>query len=312
MQKNSKIYVAGHRGMVGSAIVSELERQGYTNIVTRTHAELDLCRQADVERFFAKEKPEYVIDAAALVGGIKVNSERPAEFLYINMQIQQNLIWTAFNSGVEKLLFLGSACMYPKECPQPMKEEYLLTGLPEVTNEGYALAKVCGSRLCSYINREYGREFISAIPANSYGIGDSFDPEHSHVIPALLMKYHKAKENGDKEVVLWGTGAAKREFINNRDIASSCIFLLENYSSPEPINVGTGEEVSIMELSQMIKKITGFEGEIVTDPTKPDGMMRRICDNTKIYDLGWRATISLEDGIRELNEFYLHNILNSK
>lgn len=305
MRKDSKIYVAGHRGMVGSAIVRELARQEYTNIVTRTHAELDLGRQADVERFFAEEKPEYVIDAAALVGGIKANSERPAEFLYINMQIQQNLIWTAFNSGVKKLLFLGSACMYPKECPQPMKEEYILTGLPEITNEGYALAKVCGSRLCSYINREYGRDFISAIPANSYGIGDSFDPEHSHVIPALIMKYHKAKENGDKSVVLWGTGAAKREFINNRDIASACIFLLENYSSPEPINVGTGEEVSIMELSQMIKRITGFEGDIVTDPTKPDGMMRRICDNTKIYSLGWRAKIKLEAGIRELFLSYI-------
>ena len=308
MEKNSKIYVAGHRGMVGSAIVRELERQGYTNIVTRTHEELDLCRQADVERFFEDEKPEYVIDAAALVGGIKANSERPAEFMYINMEIQQNLIWTAFKSDVKKFLFLGSACMYPKECPQPMKEEYLLTGLPEVTNEGYALAKVCGSRLCSYINREYGREFISAIPANSYGIGDSFDPEHSHVIPALLVKYHKAKENGDKEVVLWGTGAAKREFINNRDIASACIFLMNNYASPEPINVGTGEEVSIMELSQMIKRITGFEGEIVTDPTKPDGMMRRICDNSKIYALDWRAEIELEEGIRELDGWYCANL----
>ena len=307
MEKNSKIYVAGHRGMVGSAIVRELERQGYTNIVTRTHAELDLCRQADVEKFFEEEKPEYVIDAAALVGGIKANSERPAEFMYINMEIQQNLIWTAFKSDVKKFLFLGSACMYPKECPQPMKEEYLLTGLPEVTNEGYALAKVCGSRLCSYINREYGREFISAIPANSYGIGDSFDPEHSHVIPALLVKYHRAKENGDKEVVLWGTGAAKREFINNRDIASACIFLMNNYSSPEPINVGTGEEVSIMELSQMIKRITGFKGEIVTDPTKPDGMMRRICDNSKIYKLGWKAEIELEEGIREMDGWYKSN-----
>ena len=294
MDKDSKIYVAGHRGMVGSAIVRELEQQGYTNIVTRTHGELDLCRQADVERFFAEEKPEYVIDAAALVGGIKANSERPAEFMYVNMQIQQNLIWAAFKSGVKKFLFLGSACMYPKECPQPMKEEYLLTGLPEVTNEGYALAKICGSRLCSYINREYGREFISAIPANAYGIGDSFDPEHSHVIPALLMKYHKAKEEGQKEVVLWGTGTAKREIINNRDIASACIFLLENYSSAEPINVGTGEEVSIMELSQMIKRITGFEGDIVTDPTKPDGMMRRLCDNSRIFELGWKAEVSME------------------
>lgn len=312
MEKNAKIYVAGHRGMVGSAIVMELERQGYKNIVTRTHGELDLCRQADVECFFTEEKPEYVIDAAALVGGIKANSERPAEFMYVNMQIQQNLIWTAFKSGVKKFLFLGSACMYPKECPQPMKEEYLLTGLPEVTNEGYALAKVCGSRLCSYINREYGREFISAIPANSYGIGDSFDPEHSHVIPALLMKYHKAKAEGQKEVVLWGTGTARREFINNRDIASACIFLLENYSSAEPINVGTGEEISIMGLSQMIKRITGFEGDIVTDPTKPDGMMRRICDNSKITGLGWKAEVSLETGIKELDRFYLEKVFKEK
>ncbi len=312
MEKNAKIYVAGHRGMVGSAIVMELERQGYKNIVTRTHGELDLCRQADVERFFAEERPEYVIDAAALVGGIRANSERPAEFMYVNMQIQQNLIWASFESGVKKFLFLGSACMYPKKCPQPMKEEYLLTGLPEVTNEGYALAKVCGSRLCSYINREYGREFISAVPANSYGIGDSFDPEHSHVIPALLMKYHKAKAEGKKEVVLWGTGTAKREFINNRDIASACIFLLENYSSAEPINVGTGEEVSIMELSQIIRRITGFEGNIVTDPTKPDGMMRRICDNSQISGLGWKAEVSLETGIRELDRFYLENIFKEK
>lgn len=305
MEKNSKIYVAGHRGMVGSAIVRELERQGYTNIVARAHAELDLCRQADVEKFFEDEKPEYVIDAAALVGGIRANNERPAEFMYINMQIQQNLIWSAFNNGVKKFLFLGSACMYPKECPQPMKEEYLLTGLPEVTNEGYALAKVCGSRLCSYINREYGREFISAIPANAYGIGDSFDPEHSHVIPALLMKYYKAKENSDREVVLWGTGAAKREFINNRDIASACMFLMNNYSSPEPVNVGTGEEVAIMELSRMIRRIVGFEGEIVTDPAKPDGMMRRLCDNTRIHEMGWRPVVPLDQGIRELYEWYL-------
>lgn len=308
MQKNSKIYVAGHKGMVGSAIVRELKRQGYSNIIGKTHSELDLTRQADVEDFFEKEKPEYVIDAAALVGGIKANSEKPAEFMYINMEIQQNLIWSAFKSNVKKFLFLGSACMYPKECPQPMKEEYLLTGLPEITNEGYALAKVSGSRLCSYIDKEYGREFISAIPANSYGIGDSFDPEHSHVIPALLVKYHNAQKNGDKQVVLWGTGSAKREFINNKDIASACIFLLENYSSPEPINVGTGEEVSIMELSKMIKKITGFEGEIVTDPTKPDGMMRRICDNSKISELGWKANVSLEEGLRELDEFYINNL----
>lgn len=307
MDKNSKIYVAGHTGLVGSAFVRKLQSLGYDNLVLRTHAELDLLSQQAVESFFQTEKPDYVIDAAAKVGGIKANSDAPADFFYENMQIEQNLIWSAFYNGVKKFLFLGSACMYPKECQQPMKEEELLTGLPEVTNEGYALAKICGQRLCSYLYEQHGADFITAIPANAYGIGDNFDPQKSHVIPALLLKYRNAKLNKDASVSLWGTGRALREFIDTDDIADAGIFLLENYSGKEPINVGTGEEVSIMELSQIIKKITGFEGDIVTDPSKPDGMMRRLCDSSKIRELGWKSNISLEEGIRKLYNWYLEN-----
>ena len=305
MEKNAKIYVAGHTGLVGSAFVRRLRAHGYENLVLRSHTELDLLRQADVERFFAEERPEYVIDAAAKVGGIKANSEAPADFFYVNMQIQQNLIWTAYKSGVKKFLFLGSACMYPKECPQPMKEEYLLTGLPEITNEGYALAKVCGSRLCSYINQQFGADFISAIPANAYGPGDNFDPQHSHVIPALLVKYHNARLDGAPAVSLWGTGRALREFIDTDDLADAGIFLLENYSSPEPINIGTGEEVSMLELARMIQDITGYQGDIVMDTSKPDGMMRRLCDSTKIHELGWKSSVSLRDGVEKLYRWYL-------
>ncbi len=312
MDKNSKIYVAGHTGLVGSAFVRQLKSQGYTNLVLRTHQELDLLRQDEVECFFEKEKPDVVIDAAALVGGIKANSMAPADFFYVNMQIEQNLIWTAFKNKVKKFLFLGSACMYPKECSQPMKEDELLTGLPEITNEGYALAKVCGSRLCSYLYKQYGADFISAIPANAYGIGDNFDPEHSHVIPALLVKYTKARKNGDPSITLWGTGKALREFIDTDDMADAGIFLLNNYSGYEPVNIGTGEEISIMELSKMIKKITGYQGDIVTDPSKPDGMMRRLCDNSKINSLGWKSKIKLEDGITKLYKWYLEQTQGGK
>lgn len=307
MDKNAKIYVAGHTGLVGSAFVRRLRAQGYHNLVLRTHGELDLLNQQAVADFFAQEKPEYVIDAAARVGGIRANTEAPAEFFYENMEMEQNLIWSAFRSGVKKLLFLGSACMYPKQCPQPMKEEMLLTGLPEVTNEGYALAKIGGQRLCSYLRRQYGVDFITAIPANAYGIGDNFDPQHSHVIPALLVKYREAKQNHAPSVTLWGTGKALREFIDTDDLADGGIFLLNHYSGEEPVNIGTGEEVSILELSQMIKRITGFEGEIVTDPTKPDGMMRRLCDSSRIHALGWRSSISLEQGIEKLYRWYLQN-----
>ncbi len=312
MEKNARIYVAGHTGLVGGAFVRKLREAGYDNLILKSHQELDLIDQRAVEEFFETEKPEYVIDAAARVGGIKANSAAPAEFFYENMQMEQNLIWSAFRHGVKKFLFLGSACMYPKECAQPMKEEEILTGLPEYTNEGYAIAKIAGSRLCSYINREYGRAFISAVPANTYGIGDSFDPEHCHVIPALIMKYHKAKVNGDKQVVLWGTGMALREFIYNDDIASAGIFLLENYDGEKPVNVGTGEEVSIYELSSLIKEMTGFSGEIVTDPTKPDGMMRRLCDSAMINDMGWKSSVSLKQGLKTLYDWYFaHSAENS-
>lgn len=307
MDQNAKIYVAGHTGLVGSAFVRKLREQGYHNLVLRTHGELDLLDQAAVQSFFAQEQPEYVIDAAAKVGGIRANSEAPANFFYENMQMEQNLIWSAFQNHVKKFLFLGSACMYPKHCPQPMKEEMLLTGLPEITNEGYALAKVGGQRLCSYLHQQYGVDFITAIPANAYGIGDNFDPQHSHVIPALLVKYREAKRSNAPSVTLWGTGKALREFIDTDDLADAGIFLLNHYSGYEPVNIGTGEEVSILELSQMIKRITGFEGEIVTDPTKPDGMMRRLCDSSKIHELGWKSTLSLEQGIRKLYNWYLSN-----
>ena len=307
MDQNAKIYVAGHTGLVGSAFVRKLREQGYHNLVLRTHGELDLLDQAAVQSFFAQEQPEYVIDAAAKVGGIRANSEAPANFFYENMQMEQNLIWSAFQNHVKKFLFLGSACMYPKQCPQPMKEEMLLTGLPEITNEGYALAKVGGQRLCSYLYQQYGVDFITAIPANAYGIGDNFDPQHSHVIPALLVKYREAKRSNAPSVTLWGTGKALREFIDTDDLADAGIFLLNHYSGYEPVNIGTGEEVSILELSQMIKRITGFDGEIVTDPTKPDGMMRRLCDSSKIHELGWKSTLSLEQGIRKLYNWYLSN-----
>lgn len=311
MNKKDKIYVAGHTGLVGSAFVRQLENQGYHNLVLRTHRELELTNQNLVEEFFEREKPDVVIDAAAKVGGIKANSERMAEFYYENMQIQQNLIWSAFKNGTKKFLFLGSACMYPTSCGQPMKEGNILTGLPEPTNEGYALAKIGGSRLCSYLHRQYGVDFISAIPANAYGIGDSFDLNHSHVIPALLRRFHEARENGLESVTLWGTGKARREFINTDDMADAGIFLLNNYYGDQPINIGTGEEVSMLELAEIIKKITGYEGQTLTDPTKPDGMLRRLCDSSRIHEIGWKSTKSLKMGLRELYTWYLENIEES-
>ena len=305
INKQDKIYIAGHTGLVGSSFVRKFKSCGYSNLILKTHDELDLTNSTAVEDFFNKEKPDVVIDAAAKVGGIKANSEAPADFYYINMQIQQNLIWSAFKNNIKKFLFLGSACMYPKECPQPMKEESILTGLPEPTNEGYAIAKIGGSRLCSYLYKQYGVDFISAVPANAYGIGDSFDLNHSHVIPALIRRFHEAKINNAESVTLWGTGKAIREFINTDDMADACLFLLNNYSGEMPINVGTGEELSMYELAQIIKKITGFNGKIVTDPSKPDGMMRRLCDSSRLHYLGWKSSISLEQGISQLYNWYL-------
>ena len=305
INKQDKIYIAGHTGLVGSSFVRKFKSCGYSNLILKTHDELDLTNSVAVEDFFNKEKPDVVIDAAAKVGGIKANSEAPADFYYINMQIQQNLIWSAFKNNIKKFLFLGSACMYPKECPQPMKEEYILTGIPEPTNEGYAIAKIGGSRLCSYLFKQYGVDFISAIPANAYGIGDSFDLNHSHVIPALIRRFHEAKLNNVESVTLWGTGKAIREFINTDDMADACLFLLNNYSGEMPINVGTGEELSMYELAQIIKKTTGFNGKILTDPSKPDGMLSRLCDSSKLHHLGWKSSVSLEQGINQLYDWYL-------
>lgn len=308
INKNDRIYVAGYTGLVGSAFVRQLRKSGYHNLILYKHSQLELTDQSAVEYFFKTQKPDIVIDAAAKVGGIKANAQSPADFYYINMQIEQNLIWSAFRHGVKKFLFLGSACMYPKDCCQPMTEDEILTGLPEPTNEGYAIAKIGGARLCSYLYRQYGVDFITAIPANAYGIGDSFDQEQSHVIPALIRKYHEAKQKCLPEVVLWGTGRPLREFINTDDMADAGIFLLNYYSGAEPVNVGTGEEVTILELSEMIKRITGYEGNILTDETKPDGMMRRLCDSRKINALGWKPKKKLEDGLRELYQWYLAGV----
>ena len=308
MDYQSKIYVAGHTGLVGSAIVRRLRDMKFNNLVFRTHDELNLVSQAETEAFFQIEHPDYVFVAAGLVGGIKANSESPADFFHVNMAIAQNILYAAYRTGVRKLLYLGSACQYPKECSQPMAEEQLLTGIPEITNEGYALAKICGCRLCSYMRRQYGANFISAIPANAYGINDCFDPVKSHVIPALLMKYHKAKVENVPQVELWGTGKALREFLYTDDLADGCIFLMHHYNGEDPINIGSGKEISILELSNAIKRIVGYEGRIVCDPTKPDGMMRRVVDSTKLHALGWHAKTSMEEGLQRVYQWYLeHN-----
>ena len=305
MEKNALIYVAGHTGLVGSAIVRKLRAEGYERLLLRTHAELDLTDACAMEEFFQTQRPDYVFAAAGLVGGIKANSEAPADFFSVNMAIAQNVLWSAFRSGVKKLLYLGSACQYPKECAQPMKEEQLLTGLPEITNEGYALAKICACRLCSYMKRQYGANFISAIPANAYGPNDCFDPQRSHVIPALIMKYLNAKKTGAPRVELWGTGKALREFLFTDDLADGCLFLMDNYDGDETVNMGSGREISILELSETIGRIVGYEGEIVCDPDKPDGMMRRMLDSGRINALGWRAKTDIVSGLEQVCNWYL-------
>lgn len=310
MDEDSKVFVAGHAGLVGSAIVRRLSERGYGDLVLRTHEELDLTDPLQVHGFFERERPEYAIIAAGLVGGIRANSEKPASFFLENIQIVCNVLQAARSFGVRKLLYLGSACMYPKECPQPMSEADILTGLPESTNEGYALAKICGSRLCAYMNRQHGTDFISAIPANAYGINDCFDPQRSHVIPALIAKYHAAKVTGTSQVELWGTGRALREFLYVDDIADACIFLMRNYSGDDPVNVGGGEEVSILELSRLVADTVGFEGGIVCDPTRPDGMMRRKVDGRRLASMGWAPQVPLEEGLRRTYEWYLENGLD--
>ncbi|HEY4495605.1 MAG TPA: GDP-L-fucose synthase [Candidatus Paceibacterota bacterium] len=304
MDLSSKIYVAGHKGLVGSAIVRALEKQGYDNLILRTHSELDLLDQKSATDFFKKEKPEYVFLAAAKVGGIMANRTYPADFIYQNLQIQNNIIHHSHLNGVKKLLFLGSSCIYPRLARQPIKEEYLLTEALETTNESYAIAKIAGIKMCQAYNKQYGTDFISVMPTNLYGPNDNFDPETSHVLPALIRKFHEAKINNQTEVVVWGTGAPKREFLYVDDLADACIFLMNNYDNSEIINIGTGEDISIKELAEMIKEITGFTGEINWDASKPNGTPRKLLDVGKLHNLGWKHQINLPDGILSVYEWY--------
>ena len=300
MQKNSKIYVAGHRGLVGSAILRALEKQGFTNLITRTSSEVDLRDYNQTADFFAKEKPEYVFLAAAKVGGIQANNTYRAEFLYDNMMIQNNVIHQAHTNDVKKLLFLGSSCIYPKMAPQPLKEDSLLTGTLEPTNEPYAIAKIAGIKMCDAYRSQYNSNFISAMPTNMYGPNDNYDLNNSHVLPALLRKFHEAKEQNHPEVVVWGTGTPLREFLHSDDLAEACIFLMENYNDFGHVNVGIGEDISIKDLALLIKKIVGYEGNLVWDTSKPDGTPRKLMDVSKINDMGWNAKIGLEEGITKV------------
>lgn len=308
MEKNSKIYVAGHTGLVGSAIVRNLKSRGFWNIVGKEFHELDLRRQADVEAFFETEKPEYVILAAAKVGGIHANNTYPAEFIYDNLMIESNIIHSAHTYKVKKLLFLGSSCIYPKLCDQPIKEEYLLTGPLEETNEAYAIAKITGIELCKFYRRQYGDDFISAMPTNLYGINDNFDLQNSHVLPALIRKFHEAKLSGQKEVVMWGTGKPMREFLYVDDLADALSHLLINYSAESHVNIGTGEDVTIRELAQIVKDVVGYEGEIINDLTKPDGTPRKLLNVELLHSTGWKHSMELKDGIKNVYDWFLETI----
>ena len=316
MNKNSKIYVAGHRGLVGSAIVRELKRQGYSNLIYKTHSELDLCQQNQVESFFETEKPEYVFLAAAKVGGIFANNTYPAEFIYSNLAIQNNIIHSAYKNRVKRLLFLGSSCIYPKIASQPMKEESLLTGKLEPTNEPYAIAKIAGIKICESYNRQYGTDFRSVMPTNLYGIGDNYHPENSHVIPALIRRFHEAKINNAESVTIWGTGKAKREFLFVDDLAKACVVLmqikkseLQKVTKPmqSHINVGAGEDVTIKQLAELIKQVVGFEGQIIWDSSKPDGTPRKLLNVKKINKLGWKAEIKLKKGLIVTYQWFINN-----
>ena len=312
MEKDAKIYVAGHRGMVGSAIVRALQAQGYNNIITRTHSELNLTRQIEVEEFFASEKPEYVFLAAAKVGGIIANNEHPADFMYENMTLEMNVIHAAWQNGCKKLMFLGSSCIYPRMAPQPMPESCLLTSALEQTNEAYALAKISGLKYCEYLNRQYGTDYISVMPTNLYGPNDNYHPKHSHVLPALIRRFHEAKETGLKEVYCWGTGSPLREFLYVDDLADACVYLMNNYSGNETVNLGTGKELTIKELTELVAKVIGYEGEIKWDSSKPDGTPRKLLDVSKLESLGWRYKTELEDGIRLSYEDFLNNPMRAE
>lgn len=305
LDRNARIYVAGHRGLVGSAIWRELQQRGFTHLIGRTHAELDLLDSAAVEKFYADERPEYVFVAAAKVGGIWVNNHFPAQFLYENLQIQNHLIHGAWRAGVKKLLFLGSSCIYPKHAPQPLREEYLLSAPLEPTNEWYAVAKIAGIKMCQAYRRQYGCDFISAMPTNMYGPNDNYDLQSSHVLPALIRKFHEAKAAGLRTVTCWGTGKPQREFLFADDLARGCVFLMENYSEEQFINIGYGSDIFICDLAELIRRIVGFEGEIIWDPSKPDGTPRKLMDSSHLFALGWKPQIDLETGIRLVYEDFL-------
>jgi GDP-L-fucose synthase len=312
MQLNDKIYVAGHRGMVGSAIVRRLQKGGFTNLVTRTSSELDLRNQQQVKDFFEAEKPDYVFLAAAKVGGILANNTFRAEFLYDNLMMQSNVIEQSYRNGVKKLLFLGSSCIYPKMAPQPLKEEYLLTGLLEATNEPYAIAKIAGIKMCDAYRDQYGVPYISAMPTNLYGPNDNYDLNSSHVLPALIRKFYEAKLNHQPEVVMWGTGSPKREFLHVDDLADACLFLMENFDEPGPVNVGVGEDVTILELAHMVQAAIGYEGKITHDLTKPDGTPRKLMDVDKLTNLGWKAKIGLQEGIEKVCKAFMEDYMVGK
>ena len=308
MNKNSKIYIAGHKGMVGSAILRKLKKEGYTKFILKTSNELDLSNQSAVQSFFLNNKPDYVFLAAAKVGGIHANETYRADFLYENLMIQNNVIHNSYLTGVKKLLFLGSSCIYPKFAQQPIKEDSLLTGELETTNEPYAIAKIAGLKLCENYNRQYGCNFISIMPTNLYGPNDNYDLQNSHVLPALLRKFHEAIQNTSDTVIVWGTGTPKREFLHVDDLADACYFLMQNYTGSNPINIGTGKDVSIKEIAELIKEITGFKGKIIWDKTKPDGTPRKLLDVTRINELGWSHTLGLKEGI---NQVYLDKFIKN-
>ena len=312
MEKKDKIYVAGHCGMVGSAIVRELERQGYQNIVVRTHTELDLTRQEAVEAFFAEEKPDYVFLAAAKVGGIGANSEAPADFMYDNMTLEMNVIHAAWKNNCRKLEFLGSSCIYPRMAPQPMKEDCLLTSPLEETNEAYAIAKIAGLKYCAYLNKQYGTDYISVMPTNLYGPNDNYHPEHSHVLPALIRRFHEAKEAEAPSVTCWGDGSPLREFLYVDDLANLCVYLMNHYSGDETVNAGTGKEISIRELAELVARVVDYRGEILWDTNKPNGTPRKLLDVSKAERLGWRYKMELEDGIRLAYQDFLNNPMRAE
>lgn len=309
MEKNSKIYIAGHRGMVGSAIVRRLEREGFANLIFRTSSELDLRNQGDVTAFFEEEKPEYVFLAAAKVGGIVANNTYRADFLYENLAIQNNLIHSSYLNKVIKLMFLGSSCIYPKLAPQPLKEEYLLTGLLEHTNEPYAIAKIAGIKMCDAYRDQYGCNFISVMPTNLYGYNDNYHPENSHVLPALIRKFHEAKIKGADKVSIWGSGTPKREFLFADDLADACFFLMQNYNEPNLINIGTGKDITIRDLALLVKDTVGFEGALLFDTAKPDGTPRKLMDVSKLHEMGWKHSVELEEGIKLAYTDFLKNIM---